>query len=105
LWKKTDLQLRGNYEAPRLTPQGERKAIAFLDLGISRDVFNNNGTLTLNVSDVFNSRRWRNITEGSNFYSEGNFQRRPRQINLSLNYRLHQSKKKPPVNEGEGGDF
>lgn len=101
LWKKTDLQLRGNYEAPRLTPQGERKAIAFLDLGISRDVFGDNGTLTLNLSDVFNSRRWRNITEGDNFYSEGNFQRRPRQINLSLNYRLHQSKKKPPVNEGE----
>jgi ferric enterobactin receptor len=104
LWKKTDLQVRGNYEAPRLTPQGSRKAVAFMDIGLSRDVFHNNGTLTLNISDVFNSRRWRNITEGDNFYTSGNWQRRPRQINLSLNYRLHQSKKKPSPNQGGGGE-
>ena len=103
IWK-TDFQLRGNYEAPRQTPQGSRKAVAFMDIGLSRDVFNNNGTLTLNVSDLFNSRRWRNITQGDNFYTSGNYQRRPRQINLSLNYRLHQSKKKPSQQPGGGGE-
>lgn len=91
---KTDIQVRGNYEAPEKTPQGRRKAIAALDLAVSKDILNGNGTLTLNVLDVFNSRKYRNITEGYNFYTDRTSQRRVRQINLTLNYRLHQAKKK-----------
>ncbi|HLL95289.1 MAG TPA: outer membrane beta-barrel family protein, partial [Spirosoma sp.] len=93
-WKSTDFQMRGNYEAPQQTPQGRRMAIATLDLSVSRDVLKNNGTLTLNVLDVFNSRRFRTITEGTNFYTENNSQGRLRQINLTFNYRLRQAKKK-----------
>jgi outer membrane receptor protein involved in Fe transport len=92
-WKNTDFQLRGNYEAPQLMPQGKRKAIATLDLALSKDIMKNNGTLTLNVIDVFNSRRFRSIIEGDNFYTETNSQGRLRQINLTFNYRLHQAKK------------
>jgi hypothetical protein len=55
----------------------------------------------LNVLDVFNSRRFRTITQGTNFYTEINSQGRLRQINLTFNYRLHQSKKKEKV-VGEG---
>ena len=93
-WKTTDFQLRGNYEAPQQTPQGIRKAIATLDLAVSRDILKNNGTLTLNVLDVGNSRRFRSVTEGANFYTETNAQGRLRQINLTFNYRLRQAKKK-----------
>ncbi|GAB3543100.1 TonB-dependent receptor [Spirosoma fluminis] len=102
LWKTTDLQMRANYEAPQQTPQGRRKAIATLDLAISRDILNKNGTLTLNVLDVFNSRRYRSITEGTNFYTENSSQGRLRQINLTFNYRLRQAKKKmKDASEGE----
>jgi ferric enterobactin receptor len=102
LWKTTDLQLRGNYEAPQKTPQGRRKALATLDLAASRDVMKGKGTLTLSVLDVFNSRRYRSITEGANFYTVSNSQGRLRQINLTLNYRLHQAKKKAKdVGEGD----
>ncbi|GAB2577144.1 TonB-dependent receptor [Spirosoma areae] len=100
-WKGTELQGRGNYEAPQKTPQGTRQAIATLDLSMSKDVLNNNGTLVLNVIDVFNSRRFRSITEGANFYTETNGQGRLRQINLTFNYRLHQAKKKTKE-PGEG---
>lgn len=88
----TDFQMRHSYEAPQITPQGRRKSIYALDLAASRDVFRGNGTLTLNVLDVFNSRRFRSITEGANFYTYTNSQGRVRQINLTLNYRLHQAK-------------
>ncbi|WP_221395154.1 outer membrane beta-barrel family protein [Dyadobacter sp. NIV53] len=103
LWKTTDLQLRGNYEAPQQTPQGRRKALATLDLAASRDILKNNGTLTLSVIDVFNSRKYRSVTEGENFYALNRSQGRRRQINLTLNYRLHQAKKKPK--EGAEGEF
>ncbi|WP_247234295.1 TonB-dependent receptor [Telluribacter sp. SYSU D00476] len=101
LFKTTDLQFRGNYEAPQLTPQGRRKAIATLDLAMSRDILRNNATLTLNVLDVFNSRKFRTITEGFNFYTETNSQGRLRQINLTFQYRLHQAKKKVPTGEAD----
>ncbi|GAB3806329.1 outer membrane beta-barrel family protein [Spirosoma humi] len=99
--KSTDFQLRGNYEAPQKTPQGTRQAIATLDLSLSKDVLHNNGTLVLNVIDVFNSRRYRSITEGANFYTESSSQGRLRQLNLTFNYRLHQAKKKTKE-PGEG---
>jgi ferric enterobactin receptor len=100
--KLADLQLRGNYEAPQQTPQGRRKALATLDLAATRDILKNNGTLTLSIVDVFNSRRFRSITEGPNFYARNSSQGRLRQINLTLNYRLHQAKKKPKESlEGE----
>ena len=101
--KTTDFQLRANYEAPQQTPQGLRRAIATLDLALSRDILKNNGTLTLNVIDVFNSRRFRTVTEGANFYTEGTSQGRLRQVNLTFNYRLHQAKKK--VKESAEGEF
>jgi ferric enterobactin receptor len=94
LWKGTDLQLRGNYDAPRQLPQGQQKSIAALDIAMSREIFKKNGTLTLNVIDVFNSRRFRSITEGANFYTESNGQFRRRQINLTASYRFRQAKKK-----------
>ena len=99
--KTTDLQLRANYEAPQQTPQGLRRAIATLDLALSRDVLKNNGTLTLNVIDVFNSRVFRAVTEGAGFYTESRSQGRLRQVNLTLNYRLRQAKKKKESAEGE----
>lgn len=90
--KDVDIQARVNYEAPQNTPQGRRRALYFLDLGVNKDILNGNGTLALNVSDLLNSRRWRNITRGDNFYAEGFYQWRLRQTNLTFTYRLNQAK-------------
>ncbi|GAB4406583.1 MAG: outer membrane beta-barrel family protein [Bacteroidia bacterium] len=109
LWKKTDLQLRGNYEAPQLMPQGRRQPIYFFDLAMSRDLLKNNATLTLSVNDVLNSRRWRSIITGDNFYTSSDMQWRVRQVNLTFSYRLNQSKRQARRSggdfEGGGGDF
>jgi ferric enterobactin receptor len=87
-----DIQLRGNYEAPQNTAQGKRKALYYIDLSMSKDVFNGRGTINFNILDVFNSRRVRSIAEGANFYTESNFQARRRQFNLTFNYRIKQAK-------------
>ncbi|MEK7257134.1 MAG: outer membrane beta-barrel protein, partial [Bacteroidota bacterium] len=104
-WKNTDLQLRGNYEAKMQTPQGYRKPNYFLDVAISKDILKNNGTLTLNVSDLFNTRRHRFVSEGETFYTYNDFQWRRRQVNLTFSYRLHQQKKKGKPAMEEGSDF
>lgn len=92
-----DIQLRANYEAPQRTAQGKRLALYYLDYSMSKDVFKGNGTIHFNVLDVFNSRRMRSITEGPNFYTEGNFLFRRRQINLTFTYRIRQAKQAPKL--------
>ncbi|SEJ14175.1 Outer membrane receptor proteins, mostly Fe transport [Cyclobacterium xiamenense] len=87
-----DLQLRGNYEGRRRVAQGVQKAITYLDISASKDILNGRGTLILNVMDVFNSRRNRYIFEGPGFLTVGDILPRKRQINLTLNYRIKQSK-------------
>lgn len=98
-----DFQIRGNYEAAQKTAQGSRKALYFVDLAASKDILHNKGTLTLNVSDLFNTRRMRNTIEGDNFYSVSNFQWRRRQVNLTFNYRINQGKPAKKKGEGEEG--
>ncbi len=90
-----DVQMRTNYEAPQKTAQGKRKALFYADLSMSKYIFQGKGTLNLNVLDVFNSRKFRSVTNGVNFYSEGSSQGRRRQINLTINYRIRQAKPAP----------
>ena len=92
--KDVNIQARFNYRAPRQTPQGSRLALYYLNIGVNKDIFKKKGTLTLSVSDVFNTRKWRYTTEGFDFFNEGDFQWRSRQITLTLNYRLNQKKQR-----------
>jgi outer membrane receptor protein involved in Fe transport len=94
-----DIQLRGNYEAAQKTVQGRRKALYYVDFSMSKDIFRGNSTVTFNVLDVFNSRRSRYITTGPDFYTEGSSQYRRRQVNLTINYRIRQSKPTKKVTE------
>ncbi len=99
---KTDIQVSGRYRAPQITPQGRRKSIYSVDVSASRDILKGNGTIALNVRDVFNTRRYRGITEGEYFYQESDFQWRTRQVVVSFTYRLNQQKSRRP--QGGGGE-
>jgi outer membrane receptor protein involved in Fe transport len=83
-------QVRNNYEGRQRIAQGIRKGIFFMDISGSKEVLKGKGTLVLNITDIFNSRRDRYILEGEGFYTVGNFLNVRRQINLSLNYRIGQ---------------
>lgn len=93
-----DLQLRGNYEGRRKVAQGVQKAITYMDISASKDILKGRGTLIFNVLDVFNSRRNRYIFEGPGFTTVGDILPRKRQINLTLNYRIKQSKAQSKTN-------
>ncbi len=92
LAKDSYLQLRFNYEAPQNIAQGRRASIYFLDIALNKPVFNGKGTLTLNIIDLFNSRKFRTITNGENFFADSTRQRNRRQINLTLGYKINQGK-------------
>lgn len=88
--QKLDIQFRYNYEAAQKTAQGSRKAIYFLDLSLKKEILKRKGAINFSILDVFNSRWMRTISQGVNFYTENNRQFRPRQINLTLSYRIRQ---------------
>lgn len=105
------MQLSSNYAAPSVHPQGKRRGIFFADLGMSKDIWNKNATIGLNVRDIFNSRRWSNETTTETLYSLTDFQWRPRSIRLVFTYRFNQSSREVEKNmqmmdqggmEGEG---
>lgn len=64
-----------------------------INMSLSKDFFNDRATLSFNVQDLLNSRKWRNKTylETANIYRE--MQWRERTFNLSFTYRFNQSKK------------
>ena len=104
-WKGSDLQIRANYRAPRELTQGRSKSFTSIDVGWSKDFLASKDlTLTLSIRDLLNSRKWRFETFGDNFYSTGEFQWRSRSINVNLNYRINQQKRRGPARGSYGGE-
>ncbi|MBN2349603.1 MAG: TonB-dependent receptor [Bacteroidales bacterium] len=88
-----DFQAIFFYRAPQRTTQGIRKEFYMLNLAASKDVLGGDGTLTLNIRDVLNSRKFRYILERPELYSENEFRWSTRSISLTFIYRLNQKKK------------
>ncbi len=106
-----DAQLSFNYRGGEENPQGSREPVAFMDLGLSKDILKNNATITLSVRDLFNSRRRRStdILNEGNFIRESEFQWRSRVIQATFSYRVNRKKKRGGRrgggNQGGGGEF
>lgn len=103
---KTDLQINTNYRGPSQNAQTKSQGVFSMNLAASKDLFNEKASISLNFSDVFNSRisrRTTNIPGFLNQYSE--FQWREPQFRVSFVYRFNQKKERfKPQREDNGGD-
>lgn len=100
--KLFDAQLNVWYRAPQNNAQGRQFGMASVDVGLSKDVFNKNGTVSMNVQDLFNTRKYRGETFTDTFSSISEFQwRRGPTLTLSFTYRLNQSKRQQRRGQGE----
>lgn len=81
------LQLRGEYRSREVMAQGKRKAMYGLDAGAKYDI-NKKSSLSLNVRDVFSTRKWQMTTGGA--YSITDFSRSMQgtMANLTFSYRF-----------------
>jgi hypothetical protein len=82
------LQINGNYRGPIVLPQGQIEPIWGLNAGLRKNVLNRRGTLSLNVSDIFNTRIFRITTEDPRFSQVRMFNRETRIGTLSFTYRF-----------------
>ncbi len=86
--KIVNVQFTYNYRTPFLTPQGEGIMMQWLDMGATMQVLKTKGTVTLTVSDIFNTLRF-----GINMYLpsvEQQFIRKmeSRILHVGFNYRF-----------------
>ena len=106
---KIDWQTTFDYRAGNETFQSKTDPRIGINLAFSKDVLKDKATLSLNVSDLLNSRKRKSETIIEDFvHSTSEFQWRERQIRLSFTYRFNQKKKRERsgnsgFSEGEGG--
>ena len=103
-------QLNGNYMAPRVTAQGKSNAMWGADAALKLDVLKKKGSISFNMRDVFNSRRWGSYTSTNVFYRESQRRMQGRISTLTFSYRfgnsdLPQRTKKRDMGGDEGGQM
>lgn len=94
IFNKNFFQLNFRYLGNIVFPQGKRKPLGKLDLAYNRKIFNNNGSFTVKLLDVFNtySPTYEIITDDS--YRIGEFFPESRRLQLSIVYNFQSKIKK-----------
>ena len=86
-WKaQASLRLRG----PARTTQGRRAATGGLDIGVAHQLLDGRATLSLNVQDVFQSRRDVLTLDTPSFSSRQTERETTRMVRVNLLYRINQ---------------
>jgi outer membrane receptor protein involved in Fe transport len=99
---KIDFQTNFFYMGPSEDAQNTNKGMLSSDLALSKDILKDKGSLTLNVSDIFNTRKRISDTRTENVATYSEFQWRQRQITLSFQYRFNQPQNQKDRNR-QGG--
>jgi outer membrane receptor protein involved in Fe transport len=113
-FKSWDVQLSFNYRSKTITAQssgdyrgsgsgsgagsrGTQAANYFFDLGMKKDFFKNKLSMSLRLSDIFNTNKYDLVTTGGNYQSTSHRKRETRVLYFSISYKINggiKSKKK-----------
>lgn len=89
---KIDWQTNAFYRGARKNAQTKTDAMFSLDMALSKDILNGNGTLGVNVRDLLDTRKRKSYTVTDTYIQDREFQWMPRSFNVSFTYRFNQSK-------------
>ncbi len=83
-------QLTGHYRSPLVMIQGEMKEMYSADFAVRKNVLNNNATISLRLSDIFDTRRFRMYNYGDNFTLDSERRRNSRMVFIGFTYRINE---------------
>ncbi|MHA6246440.1 outer membrane beta-barrel protein [Pontibacter sp. CAU 1760] len=89
VWKDLDLQLSAFYRAPTADIQGRREQMFSTDFAMKKDVLDKKGTVSLRVSDIFNTRQFNFLNYGPTFRTEAEYKRLSQVVYLGFTYRIN----------------
>ena len=85
----TNFQLSGQYESPRVIPQGRNKEQYQVDFALRREFLKKNAaSISFAVNDVFNTRRFGQIYDTDNYYQNSYSRWNVRNFRVTLTYRF-----------------
>lgn len=85
------LQINANYNSQKVEPQGIRKEVYWIDAAIRKNLLKDKATLVLNVSDIFNTRKYTNEYDFGYAVQTQYRDRETRIGNISFTYRFGSS--------------
>ncbi len=105
-WKNGSFQLIGNYNAPTRSIQEYHKEQYFADASFRQDFLKNKLSLSLRLTDIFNTRTFYETTNGINFTTESERYRESRVFYVGLQMQINNYNKKlaKDTGNGEGGE-
>jgi len=99
------LQVRADYNSSEVMAQGTRKAMYGIDGGAKYDFKNKKASLSLNVRDIFNTRKWAMVTQDTNSIIDFQRYQQGPMGNLTFSYRFGKTsfmKKSKKMEQQEG---
>jgi len=84
----TAVQVAVNYRSPFLIAQGTINSFFNVDMGVKQTILNGRGTLTLRISDIFNTLQFQSDSFGPNFVATSLAKRESRIGFIGFSYRL-----------------
>ena len=101
---KIDWQTSGYYRGASEGAQTKTDGRLSIDMALSKELFDDKASLSLNVRDLLNARKRNSFTTTEFFERDSEFQWRQRSITLSFTYRFNQQKDRQREKGRENGD-
>jgi len=89
----TKIQINGRYRSPSLSAQGQREGYFTTDGALKQEFFGKKLAMTLQVRDIFGTRKREYTSEGADFYFHRYSDRQSPVVMLSINYNFNNYKK------------
>ncbi len=104
LWKDGILQLVGNYNSPRRTIQELDEARYFADATFRQDLLKKKLSVSLRLTDMFNTRKFNETVYGNEFTTVASRWRESRILFLGIQYQINNFNKKLSRDTNSNGD-
>lgn len=82
------LQLTGNFNGPEVEAREEEKAQYYMNAGLQKSLFEGDGSIGINVRDVLDTRRMKEIGKNENFSEVRTRQRLAQTFMISFSYKI-----------------
>lgn len=101
--KNASLMLAGNYRSPEIEAQEREDEVYFADAALRYDFLKGKASISMRVSDIFNSRRFSSQTTGDGFFITSDRQMETRIGYLGFTYRINNyNRQKEKERNGQG---
>ena len=81
-------QVNYNYRSPKILSQGIRYEAQWIDVALRKTFWDSKANIVLNVSDIFNTRKFTTEIDNDNFFSSNYTDKETRIGNINFSYRF-----------------